>query len=196
MSKSVQRWPLALATLLALSAVAAGFLVGNDVVEGWQLAARWTARVGAPIFLLTYSASSLVRLFPSSTTKALLRDRRWWGLGFAASHTIHLGALATYLMIGPESRTLSSLIPGAVAYSMIYLMAATSNGYSMRRLGRNWKRLHSFGIHYIWLIYTAAYAGRILQPEKQVEGIIATTIFLAALGLRIAARKPRRKAIA
>ena len=59
----------------------------------------------------------------------------------------------------------------------------------MRKLGRNWKRLHSLGIHYLWLIFTLAYAVRILDVETRVEGVIGTALALAALGLRIAARR-------
>lgn len=191
MAQTGNRWPLAFATALGLGAVAAGFAVGGDRIEDWQLAARWTARVGLPVFLVTYLASSLARLFPSPGTKVLLRDRRWWGLGFASTHTIHLVALTTFLTIGPESRTLGSLVPGGLAYVVLYLMAATSNGWAMRRLGRNWKRLHTFGMHYIWFIYTAAYAGRIFEPGKQVEGAIATTLLVGALGMRLAARRKR-----
>jgi len=143
------------------------------------------------VFLLTYSASSLARLWPSPLTRSLWQNRRWWGLGFAACHTIHLYALVTFLTIGPETRTLASLIPGGSAYVTLYAMALTSNNAAMRALGRNWKRLHTFGIHYIWLIYTLAYAGRIGEATTRTEGLIATVMSLTALGLRIAARRRR-----
>ena len=91
-----------------------------------------------------------------------------------------------------ETRTLASLIPGGLAYLFIFAMALTSNDAAMRALGKNWKRLHTVGIHYIWLIFTLAYAGRIFEPGTRVEGLIAVPLALAALGLRIASR--RRKA--
>ncbi|WP_162814924.1 hypothetical protein [Erythrobacter aureus] len=195
MEKTAKRWPLLLAIVVALSAIWAGFAAGENLAEDWQLAARWTARVGLPIFLLVYSASTLVRLLPSKSTKALLRDRRWWGLGFAASHTIHLYALTMVFVVGPDSRSPVSLIPGGLAYAMIYVMAVTSNAYSMRKLGRSWKRLHTLGMHYIWLVYTASYAGRIFQPEKQVEGLVGTSLLVAAFILRIAVRWPRHRTV-
>lgn len=59
----------------------------------------------------------------------------------------------------------------------------------MRKLGRNWKRLHTAGIHYLWLIFTLTYAIRVVDPETRVEGVIGTALALGALGLRIAARR-------
>ena len=188
-----RRWPILLGILLALAAIAVGFAVGSNPIEQWQLAARWTARVGFPVFLITYSASSLAKLWPSGLTRGLWQNRRWWGLGFAASHTIHLYALVTYLRMSAETRTLASLIPGGLAYGFIFAMALTSNDAAMRALGKNWKRLHTVGIHYIWLIFTLAYAGRLLKPETRAEALVAVPLALAALGLRIAARRRHRQ---
>jgi sulfoxide reductase heme-binding subunit YedZ len=186
---TVRQWPLALGITLASAAIFGGFQVGISEVEQWKLAARWTARVGFPVFLITYSASSLAKLWPSPTTRALWQNRRWWGLGFAASHTIHLYALVTYLRMSSEERTLVSLIPGGIAYLFIFAMALTSNDAAMRALGKNWKRLHTVGIHYIWLIFTLAYAGRLFEPQTRAEALVAVPLALAALGLRLAAKR-------
>lgn len=189
---NARKWPMLFGLLVSLAAVVAGFIAGADRVEDWQLAARWTARVGFPVFLLTYAASSLARLWPGPLTRSLGRNRRWWGLGFAASHSVHLVALVTFLMIVPESRTLASLIPGGFGYVVIYAMALTSSDGAMRALGRNWKRLHTFGIHTIWLIFTLAYAGRIGEAATRTEGVIATALAMSALILRLAARRRSR----
>ena len=185
------RWPTLLGFLLALGAMATGLSVGADPVEGWRLAARWTARVGFPLFLLTYLAAPLVRVAPAPWTRALAHDRRWWGLGFAASHTVHLAALITFYQVGTETRTFASLIPGLIGYTMLYAMALTSSDAAMRALGRNWKRLHTVGIHTLWLIYTLAYLSRTMKPETMREGAIGTALGLGALGLRLLARRRR-----
>jgi DMSO/TMAO reductase YedYZ heme-binding membrane subunit len=36
---------------------------------------------------------------------------------------------------------------GGIGYVLIAMMAITSNNWSVRALGRNWKRLHTFGIY-------------------------------------------------
>ena len=183
------QWPLLIGLIIGLAAMLVGMASAILPVDGWELAARWTARVGFPLFLLVYLASSLVRLWPGGWRRTVLRDRRFWGLGFAACHTVHLFALAVFLKLGDETRPIAALIPGALAYALLYAMAATSTDAAMRKLGRNWKRLHSLGIHYLWLIFTLAYAVRILDVETRVEGVIGTALALAALGLRIAARR-------
>lgn len=188
-----RKWPIAFGLMLSLLALGAGLAVGATPHESWHLAARWTARVGFPVFLLTYLASSLVRLSPAPWSRALARDRRSWGLGFAASHTIHLIALVAAIRLDPEPRTLASLIPGGTAYAFILAMALTSSNTAMRALGRNWKRLHSAGIHVIWLIFTLAYAKRIPVPDTRAIGATMTTLALAALLLRTLARRRYRR---
>lgn len=186
-----KRWaPLAIAMLFGLAAVAAGVLVGQTNAEQAQLAARWTARAALPIFLTAYIASTALQLWPGDLSRAILRRRRQWGLGFALAHTIHLAALA-FFVINFEPRSVSSLIPGGFAYLLIFAMTLTSNNASMRLLGKNWKRLHMFGIHYIWLIFTLAYAKRIAEPETMATGLISTPILLGVLGIRLYAWRQR-----
>lgn len=186
-----RKWPMTLGLALSLLALAAGLAAGTTQHESWHLAARWTARVGFPIFLLTYLASSLFRLSPAPWSRALVRDRRWWGLGFAASHTVHLVALVVAVSLDPEPRTLASLVPGSLAYMFILAMALTSNNAAMRALGRNWKRLHTTGSHVIWLIFTLAYAKRIPMPETRAIGLTMTTLALMALLVRVLAYRRR-----
>ena len=186
-----RRWPLALGMVVGLASLYLGLSLGASEPEVWNLAARYTARVGLPIFLLAYAASSLLRLAPSPTTKALVRDRRWWGLAFAFTHTVHFGAL--YMAVTTRGDSLSLLAPGAVAYLAILAMALTSSDAAMKALGANWKRLHRTGIHVIWLVFTLAYAKRIPEAETMITGLVGTALCLLAAGLRLAAwRKTRR----
>jgi len=157
------------------------------------LAARWTARTAAPVFLVAYLASTLWRLWPGAVTAALLKRRRQWGLGFALAHTIHLAALLVNI-IAFRPRPLMTLVGGGLAYAMIYLMALTSNDASQRALGKGWKWLHRIGIHYIWLIFAISYLSRAIHadPAYHVEGRLLGPLFLAALGLRLYAGRRRR----
>lgn len=181
------RTPLILGIAVGLTAVALAFAAGTTATEQWQLAARWTARFGFPIFIITYSASSLVRLFPGDTTRGLLRDRRWWGLGFAACHTVHLYALSVYVTKFATPPPLTTLIGGGLGYALLYLMALTSNRAAMKALGRGWKWLHRIGIHWLWLIFTTSYLGRVSANNEMPYSAIALGIAVLALLLRIAA---------
>ncbi len=184
--------PVWMAALLASLAVATGWLWGDDVLGQWQLAARYTARVGLPVFLIAYAASSLVRLWPGEVTKALLRHRRQWGLGFTLTHSVHLVVLTGYILLSGHPPTAATLAGGGGAYVMLYLMALTSNDASQRKLGIWWKRLHRLGIHWLWFIFAFSYFGRIMTPEKRLEGVILFGLCLVALGLRIWAWRTSR----
>jgi methionine sulfoxide reductase heme-binding subunit len=179
--------PLVLAGVLATAGVITGFILGSDYAEQWLLAARYTARASFAVFLIVYCASSLLRLWPSATTKSLVRHRRQWGLGFALAHTIHLGALAYYNIIILNMPGLQALLGGGLAYGLMFVMAATSNNASMRRLGIWWKRIHIMGIHWIWFIFTFSYFGRLFDPERWTQGAVLFPLCMAALGLRVLA---------
>lgn len=184
---TVRRWPMWFGLLLGMLAVLAGFAAGSAQVEQWQLAARWTARIGFFLLIITYSASSLLRLVPGDLFKALVRDRRWWGLGFAMSHTVHLVALVTFLVMSGQGRPVLVLLGGGLGYALLYAMAFTSNDSARRAMGRNWKRLHTLGIHWLWAVFVFSYAGRVAAGVEMPYAALALAIAIGALGLRIAA---------
>lgn len=183
-----RQMPLWIGLIAGLFAVAMAFLFTADPSERALLAARWTARTAMPVFLVAYLASSLVCLWPSNLTKTFLRYRRQWGLGFAIVHSIHLIALLVNITVY-RPRPLETLFAGGVAYAMIYIMALTSTNAAQRRLGIWWKRIHKFGIHYIWFIFTASYTLRAIgdDPQYYMEGRTLMPVMLAALGIRLLA---------
>ena len=182
-------WPAVLALIVGLAALAVGMHTNIGGGDHWTAAARYTARVGFPFLIITYSASSLVRLWPSDLTKALLRNRKWWGLSFATTHTVHLYALLHALAAAPEPPNYLVLSPAILAYVVLYAMALTSWKWAYRVLGKGWKRLHNFGIHYLWLIFALAYAAKIIAHEQLAVTIPFEIVAIAALCLRLAARK-------
>lgn len=177
----------------ALLAIAAGAALAPDPVEAAHLAARYTARVSFLFFVVTYLASSLVTLWPGDATRALLRDRRGWGLGFAAAHSLHLGALVTFMVMQGELPNPVTLAGGGLAYLLMFAMAATSNDASVRALGVWWKRLHTAGIHWLWFVFAFTYLGRLSDPERFAQGAVLLPVALAALALRVIAWRKRRR---
>lgn len=188
-----RRWPLLLGLIAGLGAIALGLWTGSDHADQWSRAARWTARVGRPLFLAAFTASSLAKLWPNAITRSLWQARRWWGLGFAACHTAHLYALVRYLEISGEERPLPALAAGSLAYLLMFAMAATSNDAAMKALGRNWKRLHTAGGYSLWLIFTLSYGLRLAEPDKLPEALYGVTLCLAALTVRIMARRRAKR---
>ena len=187
--------PLLIGLLVGMVAVVVALLAGDDDAARAGLAARWTARAALPLFLVAFLAGTLARRWPGPGTRALLRRRRQWGLGFALAHTIHLVALGINVIVYAPGRTWQSLIGGGLAYAVLYVMAFTSTDGWQRRLGKWWHRLHLFGIYYLWFIFAASYSGRAFgdDPGKRVVGIVFTAILVAALALRL---WPRRRTVA
>lgn len=157
---------------------------------------RFTARISLFIFALVFTASALHKLFRSASTAELVRNRRSFGISFAFSHTVHLFALATFLRLSGNEAPKLTLIFGGLAYVIIYVMAFTSNDWSVKKLGaRNWKMLHKIGIFYIWFIFFVTYLRRLLPSKAgdprpggtKTEFTIAFIVILAILCVRIAA---------
>lgn len=194
--------PLVIALLVSLGAVVLGFALGGNLAEQANLAARWTARVALPFFLIAFTARASATLWPSPATRAVLRCRRQWGLGFALAHGIHLAALLFNIVVAaPEPVRVTPLeaitgnLPGIVIFLFIIAMAATSNDRAVRAMGRWWGRLHMLGGYAIWTAFTVTYAGRIVMddPGMQTTGMMFTPLMFAALALRLSARwRPSR----
>jgi len=118
---------------------------------------RVTALVSATFFLAAFTASAWRRLRPTPTTRWLLRNRRYLGLSFAASHLVHglaILALARRLPGGWGALPPTTLAGGGAGYAFIAAMAATSNDRAVAALGRWWHRLHTTGVYVLWFIFT------------------------------------------
>ena len=191
------RWfPAVLGLVAGYAMIRLGFAYGTGAEEQWQLATRWTSRVAFPFLMVAYSASSLVRLWPNPVTKALLRDRRWWGLGFAGAHSAHLCGIINYFDVLGEPIPAFALVGGGAAYLLMYAMVLTSFPAAQRAMGRNWRRLHSVGIHYLWLVFTFAYVGKALSGYEPLFSIPYAVTALAAFGLRITLWRRTRRGLA
>ena len=188
------RWPMWLGLALGLGALVSGFEFHQGIEQQWSAATRYTARIGFPLLILAYLARPLVDLTRSNWARALLAKRKYFGLGFAMSHTVHLIAIVMLFRTLGEMPPLISIIGGGFAYVLLYAMAFTSNRSAMKALGARWKTLHRFGIHYLWFIFTQSYVGRIFEDGKMEEGLAGASIALAAAAIRFLAwRKKRQK---
>src|SRR5262245_513856 len=180
-------------TLCAVAAAVASSIIATSVAaypvltEGWLHAARFTARFSFVIFLIFFLARPWHRIWPSQTTRWAVSHRRALGLAFATAHFIHLYALTRFRLESEQMPTLGlTLIGGVGAYVLLAAMAVTSNDASVRVLGtRNWRRLHTMGIYWIWFIFFASYVARIAAGK--LFFVPFALVALAAMSLRVAA---------
>src|SRR5207248_1408594 len=151
------------------------------------------------VFCLTFSSSSLQSLWPNDFFGWLLRNRRFMGLAFAASQTVHVLAVAVFALAAPityaAESTLFSQFLGLVGYIFALAMAATSFSSTRAWLGAaRWELLHKAGGYSIWIAFAWIFGKRLVKHPTDPLYIITVSLLLLCLALRVFARKiPRRQ---
>lgn len=171
------------------------WLLGAGGEPGISSVIRNSARFSEVLFAAAFAASPLVALARSPGTLWLRRNRRYTGVAFAWSHTIHLAAIA-FLVISSEQFASEldpvTLLGGGTAYVFVYLMAFTSSDAAQRALGmRNWQRLHRVGSWILWVVFAETLtSGVVFGAWSRLPGAI---LLWAVFALRVAAWRRRRK---
>ena len=173
--------------LIALSVWIAG--MRQFEVEGVRMVIRFTARTSLLFFCLAFSAAALARLLPNAWTRWQLRNRRYLGLTFAASHALHAVAILAFAKMDPagfmQATNLASYIFGSIGYVVIVAMAATSFDRTAAAIGpRAWRALHLVGGYYLLAQFTVSFGKRI--PGMPLYSLFLIPLF-AVLALRLIA---------
>lgn len=182
------------AGLIALTSLAIALADGASE-DSIRAAIRMTARSSFVLFVLAFSASSLHRFLANDFTRWQLRNRRYLGVSFAASHGVHALAIIALALLHPASyqehtRT-TSVGPGLIAYAFIVAMAFTSCDKGVALIGpRAWKVLHTTGSLYIWAAFAKAFFIR--APAAPLYWV-PFGILIAALALRVASWRTQTK---
>ena len=168
----------------------------------WMI--RTSVRFSAPWLILAFAASSLLFLFPNGYTRWLMRNRRIFGLSFAACMGWQL-VFITWMLVGhwefylAEIHSAASLASRLSAYAVLLAMTVTSFATPRRMIGpKVWRILHKGGIYYMWVAVCGSYMGTVLiEDDPPLVGYVYAVAGLAAWLLRIAAfyvRRTRREA--
>ena len=189
MRLTIKMWGLSIIAL-ALIVIAIAYAVAPSAASpeslsehiGYML--RVTARVGFGALLLAYVARPLVLLI--GWGRPLLIQRRYVGLASAASLTVHFGYVAAFLITSGEPLDWVTGVFGGAAFALMWTVALTSTDAARRRLGAGWKRLHTIGIHYVWLIFMQTFVGVALESGSRWAEVMAA-LGLVALCIRLAA---------
>jgi len=174
-------------TLIMTAVVLAAHPLGSD---GLRSAIRATARSSFALFLLAFLASSLVALLPGPASRRMLRERRYLGLAFAFSHTVHGVLIYRYAQQFPElfwaGRTVTSSLPGSIGYLFLLMLTLTSFKAPMRLLGgRAWKALHSTGMWVLAGVFCLSFYKRIPMGGWYP---LAFALMFAAMALKLTAK--------
>ena len=181
----------ALAILVTYLAPAAEIAVTSDSPPGFLLLwTRYSAHLAFVFLLLAFSASTLKAVVNNAQTRGLVRYRRQLGLGFATAHTFHLIALILFLSNLEGYSVDASVAVAGFGYVVTAVLAATSNDYSVRRLGPvKWKQLHTVGISILMLYFFVAFSGRLLSNFAPIYAVYVALIATAVVAkLRVKRR--------
>ena len=158
-----------LLTLVVFAMVGLIFFLLGWNADSLLVAIRSTARTSLLLFSLAFTASSVNRLWPTTVSRWLLRNRRYIGVSFAVSLFTHLGLIITasltyinqlFIALPP----LPNVAMGIVTYAFIAFMALTSSNRAQAWFGiKRWQLLYRVGGHYIWFLFLLFYVGKTLS---------------------------------
>jgi DMSO/TMAO reductase YedYZ heme-binding membrane subunit len=122
-----------------------------------------SVRCAVPFLFIVFGASAVQAVFPGPLGRWLLRNRKFLGLSFAAAMAWQLFFIVWLFSLHmdyylDEVYALSDLIEGLVGYAFLIAMTLTSFKFGRKRLTqRNWKRLHTAGIYWLWYYAWSVY---------------------------------------
>ena len=187
LSGYLQGWRLTgvVSGVIALGALTVVVWHQGDV-DGIRLLIRLTARVSLVLFSLAFTAAALARGLPNVWTRWQLRNRRYLGVSFAISHSVHLMAIIALARVDPMhfAAVINAhpvlIISASIVYLFIAAMAATSFDRTAAMLGpRAWRLLHTIGAYYILLTFAIAFGRRALHDPFYLPFAAVVALVLA-----------------
>ncbi len=162
-------------------------------VDGIRMVIRFTARSSLLFFCLAFSAAALAGIWPNAYTRWQRRNRRYLGVTFAASHTLHAVAIAVFVESDPAGfaaiTNLAGYIFGGIGYAFIIALTVTSFDATAAALGpRAWRALHLVGGYYLLLQFTVSFGKRV--PDMPLYALFLVPL-VAAFVLRMVAMASR-----
>jgi len=157
----------------------------------------FTGKVAITFIFLSLACTPLVTLFGWSALNALKKPLGNWGFGFALLHlllfTLDNGFIEERFAIGAviaEAFQKRYALVGSTAFLLLLPLFLTSNKWSQKKLGKNWKKLHQLAYvigvlaaaHYIWVWWS---------KKALVQPIAYAAVLILLLVLRIPAVKNR-----
>jgi len=144
----------------------------------------WSARIDVVLFILAFGATAMHQYFRNSFSFWVMMNRHYFGISFAILHLLHLAFLVLLQQVFHPVFTLAdsfALFAGGGAYFFVVLMLLTSFEPFKGMLSKtNWKRLHTFGGWWIWVIFMSSYWKRVFAEEY---GFIILGVLLVFVGI-------------
>ena len=158
-----------------------------ETAAGAESMVLHSVRCALPLFLIAFTASSVVVLWPARLSRWLLRNRRSFGLAFACGMAWHLGFVAYYMLGFHKHLNRLALTTDFIGLAFLIALTATSFAGFARHLPANWWRyLHKAGVYAIWLLATYIYLLNV-HYSRDAFDVAVLGILILAWCLRAAA---------
>lgn len=195
MGKAIGSWRLFGVLALATSIAICLGLPGTDFhsAHGMEPIILRSVRCALPLFLVAFTASSLVTLWPGRGTRWLLANRRYIGLAFAFAMAWHFSFVGYSIWMFGNKLNAKATTLDVIGLIFLLLLTLTSFRWSKRRLSSAaWRRLHKTGVYVIWLLATEIFAGIVRGGGDRIHDAFLS-LLLAAWLLRVAAWMKQRQ---
>ncbi|NHC36234.1 ferric reductase-like transmembrane domain-containing protein [Scytonema millei] len=192
---SLQKWGIVGWSALAVGTMVATIWLVNGIDEqGMRMAIRATARTSCILFLCAFVASALRRMRSTPLSVWLLKNRRYFGVSMAVSHTYHAIAIfgLWYVTAGAAPKFESFTTLAILGYIFLIAMTITSFDRPAALLGqRGWKILHTTGMHFFWLAFTVEFSFKIANSPPIYFPFVV--LLVGAMVLRLVTPRRQRK---
>jgi DMSO/TMAO reductase YedYZ heme-binding membrane subunit len=174
-----------------------GYMPTQDltVPRGLSEMIQCTVRVCVPLLFLAFASSSMTKLVPGPFRKWLMRNRRYFGLGFAAGMAWQMVFILWLAAAHPEyyAEEVFTGVSDFIIYRLgpyLFLVAMTITSFHpvRRKMNRRaWYVLHWTGIYYLWWDVELTYWYEVsLYHDRQIIDYIYVTLggfaYLARVG--------------
>lgn len=203
--KALNKWGLfwLITVPISLAMVIAMAITDTSSALGVSAMIQLSVRCAVPWLYIAFAASALQVLFPGLFSRWLLRNRKYFGLCFAAAMawqayfilwmvTVHTDFYVNVVYV------LRSTIEGLGGYAFLLAMTLTSFPRGRRLLNaRQWRLLHLCGIYALWVYAFNSYWLLVnYYPNPDVLHHIYYWAGFASWGLRMAAWHRKRTRVA
>ncbi|HFC12665.1 MAG TPA: hypothetical protein ENJ56_07460, partial [Anaerolineae bacterium] len=171
-------------------------------ISWYQKRTFFTGQAGIVFLILTLACSPLITLFGWSALNALKKPLGNYSFFFIVIHlflfTIDYSDFGQNILAAFQEAILKKYaLVGLSAFLLLIPLAATSNKWSQKKLGKKWKKLHRLvyliavlaSVHYIWVHFSKL----ALAKPITFAIIIAFLLFLRVNTIKTAIRNFKRK---
>ena len=198
---ALNKWGLFWLVTGPISVVMVVAMTVKDLTTGPGVSSmiQLSVRCAVPWLYIAFAASSIQTLFPGPFSRWLLRNRKYFGMCFAAAMAWQ-GLFILWLVFGHtdyyvnQVYVLRDAIEGVGGYAFLLAMTVTSFPRGRRLLtARQWRTLHLSGIYFLWAYAFSVYWWSLFYYSNPVPlDYIYYSAGLAAWVVRAAAWSRKR----